>query len=694
MKVSSNKNSTGFQFFSRLPAIFTQWIENRPISEYLRTILSSVLIGVVVALSVQIFFKCIDIVQQFFFTTTPTLFRRFPGWCVFIFPVIGGLLVGIMTLIAPENASQKGVSEIIKSNFLNNGLIRFKTTLFHFFASILFIGSGGTLGPEDSSAQLGAGMASLLGQTTGVSEKWRRAYIAAGMSAAIAAIFNAPIGAVLFSLEIILFNFFQTFTFSMLIISALTADYVSKFIMGGKSLFWLPEISIHYSPDLILYLLLGIVAGLVSLFFLKLNNYFKNFFDKRLQNFNPLFKLLPVMLLFGITGIAYPQLFGTGYEAIRNIVGGGETAANLLILTALKLLFTTLLLSAGGFGGLFAPSLFVGAGFGGFFAVVLNHYFNLALNVPAFSVVGMTAVCAGVNSIPMASMMIIVEVTHNYQMILPLFLGVLMSEIVVQYSLKTPVHYLGLKQQGVRPFDGRELNVLKSLKTKQVMSPEFHKISAGMNLKSFIRVITAGSSNIYWVIDDSGKVAGYISFSDMKPIIMENDQVRSLVLVSEVMNRHVVSVTPDDNLDYIIKLFGRLNLEELPVVDPESGNIIGTVYRNRVIQLYNQEIFKRETSGDLATQLRMLDQVRYTDLDEDITILEMPVPLKMADHNLKKLNLRRQWGIQIVLIKRFGVDGKKHIEIPGPDTTILKDDMIIIAGQNRKVHEFRRKNLK
>jgi len=668
-------------------------VEISPASEFVRLILSSLVIGVIAGLPAILLISGIGAIKSFSFTTITNLGAHLPAWVIIAVPLIGGLVVGLMIWLWSELAAQKGVVEVIKSNFLYSGIISLKTTVFHFIAPMIFLGMGGTLGPEAPAAQTGAGMASLMGQALHVDEKRRRAYIAAGMSAAIAAIFNAPLGAVFFSIEIILFNFFQTSTFSMLIISAFTADYISRIFLGGNAFFVLPPAAVRFSPELSLYLILGIAAGLAALLTLNLNDTVKNFFNNKLSRFNPLVKLLPVMLIFGFAGVFYPQIFGIGYDAIRTIAAGAESATTVTALLVLKVIFTALLLSAGGFGGLFAPSMFIGAAVGNLFAVFMNSCCGLSLDVTAFSIVGLAAVAASVNSIPMAALVIVLEVTDNYHLIVPLILGIVMSEIVVRYSFKMSVHYLGLKQQGVRLFDGRELNVLKSLKVKQVMSPEFHKINADMSLKAFIRVITAASANIYWVIDSAGKVIGYVSFSDMKPMIMETDQVRSLVLVSEIMNRHFVSAKPEDDLDYIMKLFGRLNLEELPVVDPRTGKINGTVCRHRVIQLYNQEIFKRETVGDLATQFQTLDQVRYADLDDDFSILEMPAPDIMIHQNLKNLDLRKQWGIQIVLIKRFDSEGKKHVETPGPDTTILPEDLIVIVGQRNAVHEFQEKYL-
>jgi CIC family chloride channel protein len=670
-----------------------RWFLANPFSDYVQFIFLSIIIGSIASLAAVLFYKCIKILNHLGFDWLPHKISQLPSWYLVLIPVIGGAIVGSITLLFPETAKRRGVIEVIKSSTIYGGLIHFKTTLLHFFAPIIFIGTGGTLGPEGPAAQLGAGIGSLTSQLLRLSEKHRKTFLAAGTAAAIAAVFNAPIGGVFFALEIVLLNNFRTLTLSILIIASVTADYISRLFLGDHPLLLLPPVQIQLSEKFFLFALLGLLAGFLSLLFLKITDLFKAFFTGTCSSLSPLLKILPATLLLGVTGYFFPQIFGIGYETIKQMAGGNLPLLLLLVLTVLKLVFTPLLLGAGGYGGVFAPSLFIGAGFGALFATVGNQLFGLNLDIAAFSIVGMAAVLAGVNSIPIAALMIIVELTNNYQLILPLMLGIIMSIIVVHYTLKESIHTLDLKRQGIQLFDGRELNILKKFKVSQVMNADFVQLTPSMNFKTLLEIVTGEQASTYWVIDADAHLLGYLTLADIRPILMEYDQINHLVLVSDIMSGLPVTVTPADDLDYVMKLFGRYEIEELPVVDPESQKLIGKIERQQLIQLYNREIFQRETVGDLATHIENLGQARFLEIDSGFSLLEMKAPSPHFHQNLRSLDLRNQFGIQVVLLKHHKPNKDEVVETPGPDSIILPGDTLIIVGKTRKIHEFREKYL-
>lgn len=667
-------------------------IEKNPINEYIRLLFFAILIGVLAGFVTLAFYNLIHLISYFLYEYLPTRYKNIPQWCLALFPAFGGLIVGLMMILWPRQPRQRGVVEIIKVSFVGRSLIRITTMFFNFFAATLFLGFGGTLGPEAPTAFMGAGSGSVIGQIFRVPERQRRVFLAAGTAGAIAAVFNAPIGGVFFAIEIVLFNNFQTLTFSAIIVSAITADYISRIFLGNHPMLILPKVEIVLSQNILYYAILGIIAGLLSLAFIRFSGWTRKLFTDRLGQVLPLVKITSLMLILGAVGIFFPQIIGIGYEAIRDIAGSVYTWPVLAILFLLKFLFVGLLSASGGFGGLFAPSLFMGAALGALLANLGNQVFGLSLDVAGFAIAGMGGVLAAVNSIPVTALLIIVEITGNYHLVLPLMLSIIMSYIIVHYVLKETVYSIELKQRGIQLYDGKELNVLKNLKIDQIMSYEFHKVYATMDLKTLVKVISGGAANIYWVENEQHKIIGFISWSDLKPLITDYQNLDTLVLVSDVMNPNVVSVKTDDTLDYVMKLFGRFNVDELPVVDPATGTMIGTVVRNRMIQLYNQEIFKRETAGDLATHIRYLDQTRFVEIDEDFAILEMNTPETMANSSLKALDLRNRYYIQIILIKRLDAEGKKIVITPRAETIILPNDTLIFAGPTKKLYELKERN--
>ena len=667
-------------------------IGKNPINEYIRLLFFAILIGVLAGFVTLAFYNLIHLISYFCYEYLPEQFPRLPRWCLAFIPALAGLIVGLMIKVWPRQPRQRGVVEVIKTSFIGRSLIRISTIFFNFIATTIFLGAGGTLGPEAPTAFLGAGSGSIIGQIFRVPERQRRVFLAAGTAGAIAAIFNAPIGGVFFAIEIVLFNNFQTLTFSALIVSAITADFLSRTFLGEQPILILPEVEMIRSSNILYYAVLGIITGLLSLAYIRFSGWMRKVLTERLKRISSVIKLSGLMLILGLAGIFFPQLLGIGYGAIRDIASSVFTWQILAVLFIMKFLFVGLLAGAGGFGGLFAPSLFMGAALGALLANLGNQVFGLTLDVAGFAIAGMGAMLAAVNSIPVTALLIIVEITDNYHLVLPLMLSIIMSYIIVHYVLKETVYSIELKQRGIQLYDGKELNVLKHLKIDQIMSYEFHKVYATMDVKTLVKVISGGAANIYWVENEQHKIIGFISWSDLKPLINDYQNLDTLVLVSDVMNPNVVSVQTDDTLDYVIKLFGRYNVDELPVIDPATGMLIGTVNRNRVIQLYNQEIFKRETAGDLATHIRYLEQTRFVEIDEDFSILEMTAPETMVNSSLQVLDLRNRYYIQIILIKRLDSKSRKIVITPRAETVILQNDTLIFAGPTKKLYELKERN--
>ena len=205
----------------RYNLIFQRKLTNIPIPEYALFSIYAIFTGGVVGLAAVLFHEAIILVTDFSFS-------NIPGYFYFIIPAVGMLILSIMTHLAPETAKRKGVSEVIKAVALRGGYIPLRTTLFHFFAPVICIGTGNTVGPEGPVAQLGGGLSSKIGSILGLSDSRRRIFTAAGAGAVISAVFNSPLGGIFFALEIVLLNDFQTPTFSALVLASVTASAISR----------------------------------------------------------------------------------------------------------------------------------------------------------------------------------------------------------------------------------------------------------------------------------------------------------------------------------------------------------------------------------------------------------------------------------------------------------------------------------
>ena len=244
----------------------------------------AVIIGAVAGLASVFFHDSIEFFNRIFFEQTAEGLFFLGAAAVIVLPAIGMLIQSLMIKITPDIAEKKGVSEVIKSVVLRGGYIPLRTTIFHFLAPVICIGSGGTVGPEGPAAQLGGGVSSKLSQLLGLSDNRRRVFTAAGSGAAIAAIFNTPLGGVFFALEIILLNDFNAPTLSALILASVTASAISRIFLGTESVFTFGTPDIGSYSYIYMYALLGILAGLFSILFIRYSSSVGRTFRKKILN--------------------------------------------------------------------------------------------------------------------------------------------------------------------------------------------------------------------------------------------------------------------------------------------------------------------------------------------------------------------------------------------------------------------------
>ncbi|MCW8961925.1 MAG: chloride channel protein, partial [Ignavibacteriaceae bacterium] len=438
----------------------------------------AVIIGALAGLASVFFHDSIEFFNQIFFEQTAEGLFFLGAAAVIVLPALGMLIQAIMIKTSPNIAEKKGVSEVIKSVALRGGYIPLRTTIFHFIAPVICIGSGGTVGPEGPAAQLGGGVSSKLCQLIGLSDNRRRVFTAAGSGAAIAAIFNTPLGGVFFALEIILLNDFNAPTLSALILASVTASAISRIFLGNVSVFSFGTPNIGSYSYIYLYAVFGIIAGLVSILFIRYSSSTGRLFRKKILNkgVSQWLIMIAVGLLVGVSGFYFKDIFGIGYLGINNILAGKLVWKVVLVLFLLKFFLVPLILNSGGFGGLFAPSLFMGACLGFLYATLANYLFGFNLDITTYILVGMGAMLGGINTIPITSILIIFEMTKEYSFILPLMLAVIISTTISRLVLKGSVHIKHLEEQGYQITEGRESNILKSIFIKDIKLDEIELV--------------------------------------------------------------------------------------------------------------------------------------------------------------------------------------------------------------------------
>jgi len=668
-----------------------------PFPDYTIFSIFAVIIGAVAGLAAVLFHNAIEFFNVLFFEQTAEGLFFLGAAVVVVIPAIGMLIQSVMILSSPKISEKRGVAEVIKAVAVRGGYIPLRTTIFHFFAPVICIGSGGTVGPEGPAAQLGGGVASKLGNLIGLSDSRRRIFTAAGSGAAIAAIFNTPLGGVFFALEIILLNDFHTPTFSALILASVTASAISRILLGNVSVFQFSTPEIGGYESLYWFAILGVVVGLAAILFVRYSGLIDNLLMKKILKLGVprWLVMVTVGLLVGLSGFYFKDIFGIGYSGINHILAGSHIWKIVLILFLLKFFLVPLILSSGGFGGIFAPSLFMGACLGYLFAISSNYFWNLNLDPTTFTLVGMGAMLGGVNTIPITAIMIIFEMTQDYTFILPLMLAVIISTTFSRVVLKRSVHVKHLEEQGYQISEGKEMNLLHSIRVCDVSLEKIELIPETAPLPQLIAKMIASPSNTFYIVNKEKKISGIITETELRPIMTDYDSVKEVIIAGDVAKPQIISVKMDDDLDYVLRLFSKWNVDQIPVIDSLTGyKILGSVTRQEVLSVYNRESLKANLADGLSKDLKSIKESTPSTVAAGYSIAEIPVAQEHVGKSLSELKLRNKFSLEVLMIKQptelfEDSTEKENIITSDPHYQLREDDKLVLFGKDENIKRFR-----
>ena len=394
----------------------------------------AVLIGIFSGVAVVCFRMAIEWVHLLSFgsSMSPPLLR------VLIVPTAGGLVVALLVIHVFPGARGSGVNQTKAAVYVSNGYIPFNTVVGKFLMCALAIGTGQSLGPEDPSLQIGAGIASLLGRRLNLSQEKVRLIAPVGAAAGLAAAFNAPISSVIFVIEEVI-GTWSAGVLGAIVLAAVSAVVTMRSFMGSESLFRVPPFRVASAGELLAYVVLGIIGGGASLAFLKWLAYAR----PRIQqwpSWTRYFQPAAAGLIIGFIAIRLPQVMGAGYTVIDQALHGQFSWKLLLVLAALKIFATGLSFLSGTPGGMFAPSLFIGAMLGGAVGSIEHHFFpSLTGTVGTYALVGMGVFFAGFLRTPITSVFMVIEVSGSYTAILPIMIANMVAYLISRTYQKVPL---------------------------------------------------------------------------------------------------------------------------------------------------------------------------------------------------------------------------------------------------------------
>jgi len=514
---------------------------------------------------------------------------------IILIPIIGGLLVGPMVYFLAPEAKGHGVPEVMEAVAVKGGRIRPVVAFVKAVASALCIGTGGSVGREGPIVQIGSSIGSSVGQFFKLNENRTKALVACGAAGGIAATFNAPIAGMFFAMEIIMGWTFQGMSFSAVVISAVTANIISRIFFGNAPVYKVPEYSLVSPIEIINYIILGILAAFVAVLFTKSLYFAEEVFGKwKLPGY-----IKPAIggIMLGIIGIIsfkninLIRVWGTGYNTIDSVLNGENVWYVLLVLLIFKIIATSLVLGSGNSGGVFAPSLFMGAMLGGSFGGFAHRIMpGISAGSGAYALVGMAAVFAGAAQAPITAIMIIFEMTGNYRVILPLMTSCVVSVLLYKTVQKYSIYEIKLLHKGIRIQYGRERDIMGSIRVEDAMHSQVECISKYLTLKEVADILNKSMHNAFVVVDDNGLLDGLITMSDVRKYLDKGEEYKDLK-VEDIATKNVVCAYPDENLDQALRKFGLKDVGRLPVVDRNNNRkILGIITRTDIVRAYNKAL--------------------------------------------------------------------------------------------------------
>ncbi len=429
-------------------------------------------------------------------------------------------------------------------------------------------------------------------------------------------------------------------------------------------------------------MLLGIVSGLVAIIFIKSLYFFEDRFDS--IRLNPLIKPVLGGLLIGAIGLGLPQIFGVGYDSIDASLQNRMAFWLAFFLIFAKILSTSLTIGSGGSGGIFAPSLFMGAMTGNFIGSVFHHYFPQSISSPgAFALVGMGAVVAAGTHAPLTAIIIIFELTNDYKIILPLMLTCIIASLITVGLHKESIYTMKLKRRGILFREGRELNILRSLFVKDLISQDYEMFLNTERVGKIIDQAIGGKHHSFQIIDADKNYVGCFSLNQLKKLMLQKELLDSFVIAEDIAVPGI-QIDYEDNLERAMEIFGREDVAEIAVLQDEK--FFGVIKRKDVIEAYNHEIAKREAASGLFQKFKFTHVTKSIDIGKGYTIMEIDAPQPFWNKTLKELNLKALYRIDVLLIKR------KYppltVTIPSADEVIRKGDLLVLAGLEENIKKI------
>lgn len=554
----------------------------------------SLVVGIFAGFSAVIIKNSVHFIQQLL---TSSFVQHYHNYLYVAYPSIGILLVFIFTKYILKHNVGHGIPTTLYAISRTNGKIKRHNMFSSIVTSALTVGFGGSVGLEGPTVATGAAWGSNIGRFFRLNYRQVMLLLACASAGAMSAIFKAPITAIVFVLEVIMLDL-TVASLLPLLFASVTAAITSYLFLGMDVLYPVEITEKFLISDTLYYVLLGILAGLVSVYFTRVYKFIQALFDKSNNQFH---KWIIGGASLGVLIFFFPSLYGEGYSSINGCLNGTndhlfnnsvfynlqDNMFWLFVIFGLVIVFkaiaTSVTFGAGGVGGIFAPTLFIGANTGLLYAQVVSYFGIKDLSFSNFSLVGMAGLIAGVLHAPLTAIFLIAEITGGYSLIMPLMIGASVSFATTRIFEKYSVYTYQLARRGELFTHDKDKVVLSILKVTKLIETNFLTINEDATLGDLVKVIAKSSRNIVPVTDEEDTLLGIVFINDIRDIMFDRDKYDK-VFVNELMFMPTPTVSPNESMEDVAKKFKISEHYNLPVVD--NGKYIGFVSRANVFSAY------------------------------------------------------------------------------------------------------------
>jgi len=628
--------------------------------------------------------------QSLYFASSGSMIeaaQHLPWQMRILAPAGGALLAGLIVHFLLHGTRGEGISEIMEAVALKQRALSLRTAILKPLGALLLMGSGGSVGREGPILSLTGAIATWVAHLLRLTPARRNILIGCGVAAGMAAVYNAPLGASLFVMEIVIGNFAMD-VFGPLVAAAVMSALVSRALSEPGPIYTIPAFVPSSVTEYFVLGLLGIPCALAGLLFVVVLEKGGDMLHRV-----PLHAVVKITLggaAVGAMGIWLPHVWGNGYDALSGALNGRYAIGILAAIWIGKMLATSMSIGSGGMGGVMTPSLLIGASFGGIFGSLLHQASPSTFSEPgAYSLVAMSGVLAATTHAPIMATFLVFEMCQDYAMILPIGVCAAVSALMARRFRKGSIYTDKLARKGVDLDAAIEESSLNAIRVEDVLWPDPPTVPPDLPARAVVEKFLESRRHLLHVVDAAGRYHGLIAIQDILTTA-EDRNLDALVLAIDLA-RPIPSVAPDDPVARIMEKFWFQEYGELPVLrGGDPPRFVGVVTRRDILGAFDREVLRRRI---LSARYRLggkpsMPGIQGMPLVGDYGVEEVPIPQSLIGRTLAEASLPGAFQLTALAIKRGPAHSREELLPPPSDLPLEPGDRLVIMGRRSDIARF------